>query len=67
MAKYYHSDLARWEGEGGAVADIPPSSDVIRPLDGIDRKNRKVAFLQVLSGVLIAVASLIYARRKGWI
>lgn len=65
MARYYQFDVARWEGEGGSPGDLPLASEFIGPVDGI--VHRRVAFLRMLSGVLIIVGSFIYARRKGWI
>jgi hypothetical protein len=65
MAKRYHLDVARWEGEGGATPEGPALSDATGWV-ATRRRSRSLAVLQILSGVLIGVA-LVYARRKTWI
>ena len=66
MAKHYHFDVARWEGEGGA-SDETPASPTTRLVDVAGRKKPGRAFLQILCGVVILVGSVAFARRKGWI
>jgi hypothetical protein len=67
MAKYYHLDVARWEGEGGALPESAASPEATRVVAARGQKNLTLAFLQVLSGMIILVGSAVYARRKGWI
>ena len=61
MAKYYHSDVARWEGEGGAPAEIAASWN---PTQSV---HRTVALWQIVCSIAILTGSVLYARRKGWI
>jgi hypothetical protein len=67
MPKYYHLDLARWEGEGGALQETTASPEATRVVAGRGRKNLGLAFLQIFSGMILLVSSAAYARRKGWI
>jgi hypothetical protein len=67
MAKYYHLDVARWEGEGGALPETAASPEAARMVAARGRKSLTLAFLQILSGMLILMGSAVYARRKGWI
>jgi hypothetical protein len=67
MAKHYHSDVARWEGEGGAsdeaaVFTQPATQAAIR-----DRKIRNGALWQIVCSMVILIGSALYARQKGWI
>jgi hypothetical protein len=67
MAKHYQLDVARWEGEGGALQETAASSEAARAFADRGRKNLTLAFLQILSGMIILVGSAVYARRKGWL
>lgn len=61
MARFFHSDVARWEGEGGAPASVSYS----RALRGVRNKHRIswTRITQIVSGALL-VGLLVYARRK---
>jgi hypothetical protein len=66
MPEYYHFDIARWEGEGGASAATVVFSKAIR-LRGRSWKKRHVVVLEILAGLAILVVSVAYARRKEWV
>ena len=66
MAKYYHFDLARWEGEGGALGDSATFSNTTHLADR-DRKTGPPALWQMVCGIVILVGSLLYARQRGWV
>ena len=63
MARYYHLDVARWEGEGGAPIRTPAPWATNRQVEGHHRKDKSLIVVQVLLGALL-LATLIYARRK---
>ncbi|MGH9628822.1 MAG: hypothetical protein ACRD7E_10905 [Bryobacteraceae bacterium] len=67
MAKYYHSEVARWEGEGGALDEGAAFWNVTQLADPRDRKIGASAMWQIVSGIVILAGSLVYARQKGWI
>ena len=66
MPEYYHFDVARWEGEGGASAATVAFSKATR-LRARGWKKRRVPFLEILAGLAILVGSVAYARRGEWI
>jgi hypothetical protein len=66
MARYYHHDVARWEGEGGAPAETPASwntSQAVNP----DRTTKTIGLWQIVCSIAILVGSALYVRQKGWI
>jgi hypothetical protein len=67
MAKHYHLDVARWEGEGGALQETAASPEAARAVADRGRKDLTLAFLQILTGMIILVGSAVCARWKGWI
>jgi hypothetical protein len=67
MPKYYHLDIARWEGEGGALQETAAFPEATRVVAAGGRRNLMLAFLQILSGMIILLGSAVYFRRKGWI
>jgi hypothetical protein len=66
MAKYYHFDIARWEGEGGAPAKNAPAWSPTRSMFPEDRKTRTLASWRIMCSVAVVMGLLLYARHKGW-
>jgi hypothetical protein len=66
MPEYYHFDIARWEGEGGASDATVAFSKATRLRAG-DWKRRRVVLLRILAGLAVLVVSVAYARRKEWV
>jgi hypothetical protein len=66
MPEYYHFDIARWEGEGGASDATVAFSKATR-LRARSWKRRRVGFLAILAGLAILVVSVAYARGKEWV
>ena len=63
MAKYYHYDVARWEGEGGT----PIENLEFRSATQSIRDRKILTEWQIVCGIAIVMASALYARQKGWI
>jgi hypothetical protein len=64
VAKYYHVDIARWEGEGGA----PDKAAAFWHTQLTDPQGRgTVTFWQIACTIAILMGSALYARQKGWI
>ena len=61
MAKNYSSDVARWEGEGGAPANAAGSWKTIPPEHGT------TALWPIVFSIAILTGSILYARQKGWL
>jgi hypothetical protein len=66
MAKYYHLDVARWEGEGGAPDETATFGNITQLADR-DRRTGTPALWQIVCGIVILTGSLLYARQKGWV